>query len=92
MSDSSADLAPDADARRSGARRLDETKPEAVYFSEFDGLGTAIVIVDAAAASRLSTFAEPWFLTFNANAEFHPAMTPEDLGRAGLDALGKKWA
>jgi len=36
--------------------------------------------------------AEPWFLTFNAHVEFRVAMTPEDLGRANLDALGKKWA
>jgi hypothetical protein len=42
-------------------------------------------------ASQVPTFAEPWFLTFNARVEFKVAMTPEDLGRAGLDALGKKW-
>jgi hypothetical protein len=23
--------------------------------------------------------------------EFHPVMSPEDLGRAGLEELGKKW-
>ena len=27
-----------------------------------------------------------------ADVEFHVAMTPEDLARAGLDALGKKWS
>ncbi len=35
--------------------------------------------------------AEPWFLTFNAKVEFRIAMTPEDLSRASLDTLGKKW-
>jgi hypothetical protein len=36
--------------------------------------------------------AEPWFLTFNAQVEFRVAMTPEDLARSNLEALGKKWA
>jgi hypothetical protein len=38
------------------------------------------------------TFAEPWFLTFNANVEFRVVMTPDDLKKAGLDEIGKKWA
>jgi hypothetical protein len=37
------------------------------------------------------SLAEPWFLGFNAHVEFSVVMTPEDLGRAGLEALGKKW-
>ncbi len=36
--------------------------------------------------------AEPWFLTFDAEVEFRIAMTPEELVRANLEALGKKWA
>ena len=35
---------------------------------------------------------EAFFLTFNAEVEFRIAMTPDDLARSGLDALGKKWA
>jgi hypothetical protein len=35
---------------------------------------------------------EPWFLLFDARAEFHLAMTPEDLEKSGLDTLGRKWA
>jgi hypothetical protein len=31
-------------------------------------------------------------LMFNSGAELHPAMNPEDLNRAVLDDLGKKWA
>jgi hypothetical protein len=32
-----------------------------------------------------------WFLTFNANVEFKVVMTPDDLKKAGLDEIGKKW-
>jgi hypothetical protein len=42
-------------------------------------------------ASERPKYAEPWFLAFGANVEFLPAMTPEDLKTAGLDAIGKKW-
>jgi hypothetical protein len=70
---------------------LAEIKPETVYFTEFDGQRTAIVIVDMEDASRVPALAEPWFLTFNADVQFHVAMTPDDLGKAGLDQLGKKW-
>ena len=41
--------------------------------------------------SKIPALVEPWFLTFNADVEIRVAMTPEDLARAGLDALGKKW-
>ena len=50
------------------------------------------MIADGEDPSRIPAFAEPWFLTFNAEVEFHIVMTPDDLGRAELDALGKKWA
>ncbi|MGH9870570.1 MAG: panthothenate synthetase [Candidatus Polarisedimenticolia bacterium] len=73
-------------------RILEDTKPEAVYFTERDGQRGAVMIVDLADASRIPAFAEPWFLTFNADVEFQPLMSPEDLARAGLDALGKKWS
>jgi hypothetical protein len=43
-------------------------------------------------ASQIPALAEPWFLNFNADVEFHPVMVPEDLAKANLDALGKKWA
>lgn len=73
-------------------RILDEIKPEAVYFTEYGGLRSAIMIVDLADPSNVPRLAEPWFLSFNADVEFHIVMSPEDLSRAGLDALGKKWA
>jgi hypothetical protein len=71
---------------------LDATKPEAVYFTEQDGKRGAIVIVDMANPSKIPSLAEPWFLSFNADVKCRIAMTPDDLKKAGLDALGKKWA
>ena len=40
---------------------------------------------------HVETFAEPWFLAFNAKVTMHPAMTPADLGAAGLEAIAKAW-
>lgn len=73
-------------------RILDDAKPEAVYFIEYGGQRGAIMIIDVADPSRVPSFAEPWFLAFNANVELHIVMSPDDLGRAGLEELGKKWA
>ena len=70
---------------------LAEIKPEAAYFTEYEGRRGAILIVDVADASKIPSLAEPFFLSFNADVEFHMTMTPEDLGKAGLDSIGKKW-
>jgi len=50
------------------------------------------LVVNVKDPSEVPMLAEPWFLTFNAEVEFRIAMTPEDLARANLGALGKKWA
>ena len=70
---------------------LDAIKPEAVYFTEMNGQRTVVIIVELEKPSAVPALAEPWFLTFNANVEFHVVMSPEDLQEAGLDRLGKKW-
>lgn len=70
---------------------LEDIKPEAVYFSERNGMRGGILIVDVADPSRVPAIAEPFFLTFNASVEFHVVMGPEDLAKAGLDELGKKY-
>ena len=72
-------------------RILDETKPEAAYFCAKEGMRGGFLIVDISDVSEIPRFAEPWFLLFDATVEFLPTMTPEDLQRAGLDQLGKKW-
>lgn len=71
---------------------LADIKPEAVYFTEYGGRRGAVIIADVAEPSRVPAIAEPWFLQFNADVEFHIAMAPEELEKGGLDALGKKWA
>ena len=73
-------------------RILDETKPEAVYFTNIHGHRCVIQIVDLPEPSRVPALAEPWFLLLNADVTFHVVMKPDDLGKAGLEALGKKWA
>ncbi len=71
---------------------LEAIKPEAAYFTEQSGHRGGTFVVNVNSASDIPSLAEPLFLTFNAEVEFRIAMTPEDMGRAGLDAIGKKWA
>ena len=71
---------------------LDAIKPEAAYFTEYDGHRCAILIVDVENSWDVPRLAEPWFLELQAEVRFQICMTPEDLGKAGLGALGKKWA
>jgi hypothetical protein len=56
------------------------------------GQRSLVMIVEMSDPSKIPTLAEPWFLTFNANVEFRVVMTPDDLKKAGLDEIGKKWA
>jgi hypothetical protein len=70
---------------------LETIKPEATYFTEADGRRSVLMIVDLADPSKVPALAEPWFLAFNAEVRFQVVMMPQDLQRAGLDDLGKKW-
>ncbi len=72
-------------------RVVEAMKAEAVYFTEVGGLRTTIAIINIDDVSEIPSYAEPWFLTFNADVEFRPVMTPDDLGQAGLDQLGSAW-
>lgn len=73
-------------------RILEETKPEAVYFTEEDGRRAAMLIVDLAEPSQIPPLAEPWFLAFDAECHLQIAMTPEDLEKSGINQIGEKWA
>ena len=70
---------------------LGDIKPEAAYFMARGGKRGGILVVDVADPSKIPAIAEPLFLQFNASVEFHPFMTPEDLAKAGLEELGKKY-
>ncbi|HEX2948044.1 MAG TPA: panthothenate synthetase, partial [Armatimonadota bacterium] len=82
----------DGSAGEKLGRILDELKPEAVYFTELYGQRGAIMIVNVDDPAQVPAFAEPFFLQFDADVEFHVAMSPDDLKRSGLEELGKKWA
>jgi len=70
---------------------LDAIKPEAAYFTDHQGHRSALLVVDLPDASKIPALAEPWFLTFEADVQLHPCMTPEDLMRSGIDGMGKQW-
>lgn len=71
---------------------LDDAKPEAVYFTEWDGHRCALMIINVENASQVPFYAEPWFLNFQADCKFRIVMGPEDLQKAGLEELGRKWS
>lgn len=81
----------DGTAPQRMARILEETKPEAAYFVADGGKRSALLVIDMEKTSEMPRLAEPWFLHFGATVEFLPAMTPEDLGKAGIEDLGRKW-
>ena len=69
---------------------LGDIKPEVAYFTEHDGQRGAVLVVNVSDWSELPAKGEPLFLLFNASIRFQPAMSPEDLGKADLESLGKK--
>jgi len=81
----------DGTAAQKLGRIIDETKPEAIYFTEQKGGRGAVMIVNMSDPSKIPALCEPWFLTFNASVEFRVVMTPDDLRKAGLEDVGKKW-
>ena len=66
-------------------RMIGELKPEAVYFIAEAGKRTALIFCDIAEAYMVPKVVEPFFLSFNAEVDFYPAMSPEDLAKAGPD-------
>jgi len=71
---------------------INDLKPESIYFTEQGGTRGAVAIISIDDQSQIPSFAEPFFLNFNADCRFRIAMSPEDLGKAGLNELGKKWS
>ena len=68
-------------------RAAERWKPEAMYFTTFDGQRTAYMVFDLPDASGIPSFAEPFFRELNANLELAPVMNGDDLQK-GLSQLG----
>ena len=71
-----------------------ELKPEAAYFTDDHGKRTAFIIFDMRDASQIPAVAEPWFLAFKAEVEFHAVMVPKDLNKAGssIERAARKYS
>lgn len=72
-------------------RILETIKPETAYFTEQEGKRGGIFVVNVQNPSDIPSFAEPFYLNFQASCKFKILMSAEDLQKAGLDELGKKW-
>jgi hypothetical protein len=68
-------------------RAAERWKPEAMYFTTFDGLRTAFMVFDLPDAPGMPPFAEPLFRELNASVQLAPAMNSDDLQK-GLSQLG----
>jgi hypothetical protein len=71
---------------------LGDLKPEAAYFTAREGKRGGILVVDLPDPSKIPAIAEPFFLHLQASVTFFPCMTPEDLTKANLTELGRKYA
>ncbi|GAB4452433.1 MAG: hypothetical protein OHK0026_17230 [Rhodocyclaceae bacterium] len=49
-------------------------------------------MIDVQTPSDVPSFSEPFFLNFQASCKFRILMSPEDLQKADLEALGRNWA
>jgi len=67
---------------------LGAMKPEAAYFTDYDGMRTAFVFFDMKDSSEIPGLMEPWFLALNASVSLHPAMSAADLA-AGMPGMQK---
>jgi hypothetical protein len=68
-------------------RTAERWKPEAMYFTTFDGRRTAFMVFDMPESADLPAFAEPLFQELGAEVVLAPVMTGDDLER-GLSRLG----
>ncbi len=71
---------------------MEELRPQSIYFTERGGHRGCVAIVDVPNAARIPALAEPFFLYFNADVHMRIAMTPDELKKAELTSLGKRWA
>ena len=62
-------------------------KPEAMYFTTFDGQRTALVVFDLKDSSDIPPFTEPLFMGLDAHVLLAPVMNGDDL-QQGLSRMG----
>jgi hypothetical protein len=67
-------------------RAAERWKPEAMYFTAFDGQRTAFMVFELPDTSDIPPFAEPFFMELNAAVELAPVMNGDDLQK-GLSQL-----
>jgi hypothetical protein len=72
---------------------LAELEPEAAYFAADKGKRTGFIVFDLKDTSQIPAVAEPWFLAFDAEIEFQPAMNLDDLKKAtpGIERAVKNY-
>lgn len=72
---------------------LTEIKAEAVYFTTICGCRGCYAVVNMEDASQMPAIAEPFYSWLQADIDFMPVMTIEDLGKAGpaIAAASRKW-
>ena len=68
---------------------MTKLKPEAAYFTSFDGKRGGLIFFDLADPSQIPEVVEPLFLDLNAAVELTPVMNAEDL-RKGLGKVAQK--
>ncbi|MGE5420838.1 MAG: DUF3303 family protein [Chloroflexota bacterium] len=72
---------------------LTEVKAENAYFTTIDGCRGAFIVVNIDNPSQIPAIAEPFFLWLNAEIDFYPVMSPDDLEKAApaIEKAVKKW-
>jgi hypothetical protein len=72
---------------------LKEVKAEATYFTTIKGSRGFYAVVNMTDASQMPAIAEPFFVWLQAEIDFLPVMTIEDLGKAtsAIESAFKKW-
>ena len=83
----------DPDFGRKMREVLTEIKAESAYFTTIDGCRGGYIIVNMDNPAQMPAIAEPFFHWMNAQIEFLPVMTPDDLEKAGpaIEKAVKKW-
>lgn len=72
---------------------LADLKPEAAYFTDYNGQRAGYIFLELEDASQIPSIAEPWMQAFNASIALHPVMVADDLQKAGsaIDEAVKKY-